>query len=68
MTEIAILIACALAMVAIWIIAKAGHAQQLRETAERQYLAGYQDAILGKEQADPLERIIRTATTKKEPQ
>lgn len=62
MTEIAILAAFAFSLTTVWIVAKAGHRQEIEETKERQYLAGYQDAILGKEQIDPLDRIIRTAT------
>ena len=62
MTEIAILTATGLAMFSVWIVTKAGHKQELEETADREFMAGYQTAIIGKEQIDPLARIIRTAT------
>ena len=53
MTEIAILAAFPLSLFTVWIVTKAGHKQELEETADREFMSGYQTAIA---------RILRTAT------
>lgn len=50
MTPAIIFFSTGLAMVAIWIVAKTGHTADLRETAEREFLRGYRQAIVGSEQ------------------